>query len=373
MSHAECLVERIAVSAYAVPTDAPEADGTYAWNRTVLVVVNASSAGVTGLGYTYADAATAKLIKTLLAKVVLGRSAFALTASYDAMIRAVRNLGWSGIAAMAISAVDAALWDLKARLLNVAVATLLGPVRERVAIYGSGGFTSYAIPELQERLAAWVARGIPRVKMKVGSEPEADIERVSRAREAIGHATELFVDANGAYSRKQALRRAEAFAELGVSWFEEPVSSDDLFGLALLVQRAPAVMEIAAGEYGYRPEYFERLIGAGAVDVVQADATRCGGVTGFMRVAAVCDARGMPLSAHCAPALHVHLGCAASRLRHLEYFHDHVRIESMLFDGVPRPSSGEVAFDRSCAGFGLELRERDAQRYLLGSSSQRRE
>ena len=123
-------------------------------------------------------------------------------------------------------------------------------------------------------------------------------------------------------------------------WFEEPVSSDDLDGLRQVRERAPPTMEIAAGEYGYTLDYFRRMLEAGAVDVQQADATRCGGVTGFMQAAALCEAHHVDLSAHCAPALHRHLGCAAPRFRHLEWFHDHVRIEQMLFDGAPEPHDG---------------------------------
>ena len=116
------------------------------------------------------------------------------------------------------------------------------------------------------------------------------------------------------------------------------MSSDDLDGLRLLRDRAPAGMEIAAGEYGYDPFYFRRMLEAGAVDVLQADATRCGGITGFLKAAAIADASHMPLSAHTAPALHLHVCCAAPRLRHLEWFHDHVRIEQVLFDGAPTPA-----------------------------------
>jgi L-alanine-DL-glutamate epimerase-like enolase superfamily enzyme len=371
MPSLEPLIERITTSAYTVPTDAPEADGTLTWNHTTLVVVEASSAGVTSLGYTYADRATATLIDSLLCDAVLGRPVSAPVACFEAMQRAVRNLGRDGIAAMAISAVDTALWDLKARLLATSVADLLGRARARVPVYGSGGFTSYDTAQLQEQLTGWVEQGILRVKMKVGAEPGADRARVQRARECIGKDSELFVDANGAYSRKQALDFAQEFAELGVSWFEEPVPSDDLTGLAQLVERAPAGLEIAAGEYGYQPLYFERMLAAGAVDVLQADATRCGGVTGFMRVAAVCDAHGLPLSCHCAPALHAHLGCSAQRVRHVEYFHDHVRIENLLFDGVLQPRAGALAPDSARPGFGLTLRRAEAQRYSVSTATRK--
>jgi L-alanine-DL-glutamate epimerase-like enolase superfamily enzyme len=199
--------------------------------------------------------------------------------------------------------------------------------------------------------------------MKIGRDARADLERVRGARQAIGADAELFVDANGAYSRKQALEQAERFAELNVRWFEEPVSPDDLPGLRVLRDRAPAGMEIAAGEYGYEVGYFREMVAAGAVDVLQADATRCGGITGFLQVATLCQAHHLPLSAHTASALHTHVCCAATPLRHLEYFHDHVRIENMFFEGVPKPVNGELRPDLSRPGMGIELKQADAQRF----------
>ena len=257
------------------------------------------------------------------------------------------------------------MWDLKARLLGLPLAALLGPVREGVPIYGSGGFTSYDVGRLQEQLAGWADAGIAMVKMKVGRESERDRERVIMAREAIGTGCELFVDANGAYERKQALLMAECFADEQVTWFEEPVSSDDLAGLRLLRDRAPAGMAIAAGEYGYTLEYFHRMLEAGAVDVLQADVTRCAGITELLRVGALCAAHEVPLSAHTAPSIHAHVGCAIAPLVHLEYFHDHVRIERMLFDGVLAPEGGRLVPDASRPGLGLELRRADAEAHAV--------
>jgi L-alanine-DL-glutamate epimerase-like enolase superfamily enzyme len=274
----------------------------------------------------------------------------------------VRNLGRQGICATAISAIDAALWDLKARLMDVPLVRLIGAARDAVPIYGSGGFTSYAIERVAEQLGGWVAQeGCRYVKMKVGSDPARDLERARAARAAIDGA-ELFVDANGAYTRKQALWFAERFAELGVTWFEEPVSSDDLAGLRFMRDQGPPGMEIAAGEYGYETDYFRRMLEAGAVDVLQADATRCGGITGFLRAAALADACMLPLSAHTAPALHLHVCCAAPRLRHIEWFHDHVRIERMLFDGAPVPARGMIRPDLTRPGHGLELKRAEMAR-----------
>jgi L-alanine-DL-glutamate epimerase-like enolase superfamily enzyme len=201
--------------------------------------------------------------------------------------------------------------------------------------------------------------------MKVGTRPAEDPRRVHAAREAIGPDAELFVDANGAYSRKQALAFAEAFTEYGVTWFEEPVSSDDLEGLRLIRDRAPAGMEIAAGEYGYDPFYFRRMLDAQAVDVLQADATRCLGISGFLMVGALCEARPIPMSAHCGPSIHAHPCCSVPKLRHLEYFHDHARIEHMIFDGALDPVNGELRPDLSRPGMGLELKRQDAERYRV--------
>ncbi len=356
-------VKALQVNAFTIPTSSPEADGTLEWDKTTIVTVEITAGDETGIGYTYADFATAKLIDDVLKKEVEGADALSTQARWNAMVRRIRNLGRPGICSMAIAAVDSALWDLKARLLGVPLVTLLGQVRTGVPLYGSGGFTSYSVAQLQQQLASWVEQGIPRVKMKVGTHPADDADRVRAARQAIGASAELFVDANGAYSRKQALAMAQRFAFLEVKWFEEPVSSDDLEGLRLLRDRAPVVMDIAAGEYGYDLPYFRRMLEAGAVDVLQADASRCAGITGFMQVAALCQAHCMPLSAHTAPALHMHACCAATPLRHLEYFHDHVRIEAMLFDGVPRPVEGELRPDLSRPGIGLELKRADAQRY----------
>ena len=327
------------------------------------MIAEAGAGGRTGLGYTYADLATATLIHEVLTARVRGLDAFDVPAAWWTMARAVRNLGRRGVAAMAIAAVDVALWDLKARLLGQPLAALLGRVRPRVDAYGSGGFTSYSIARLQEQLGGWARAGIGRVKMKVGRDPAADPARVRAAREAIGAGAELFVDANGAYSRRQALALAEVFAAQRVTWFEEPVSSDDLDGLRLLRDRAPAGVEIAAGEYGYDLSYFRRMLDAGAVDVLQADATRCAGLTGFLQVAALCDAYNMPLSSHTAADLHLHPCCACARVRHIEYFHDHERIERMLFDGVPEPVNGTLAPDLSRPGFGFDFKRADASRY----------
>lgn len=358
-------IARMKVSAFTIPTATPESDGTLEWTATTLVLVEIEGESKTGIGFTYANTATAKLIHDTLVDIVIGQNALAIGDCWSAMVASIRNLGRPGISSMAIAAVDNALWDLKARILDLPLVSLLGQVRAAVPVYGSGGFTSYTVAQLQQQLAGWTSSGISRVKMKIGREPDKDVARVHAAREAIGQNSELFVDANGAYSRKQAFAMASAFAESDVSWFEEPVSSDDLEGLRLMRDRAPPGMDISAGEYGYDSGYFRHMLQAGAVDVLQADATRCAGITGFMQAAALCQAFHLPLSSHCAPSIHIHPCCAVTPVRHLEYFYDHVRIEKMLFDGTIEPKDGLLSPDPTRPGFGLEFKRTDAARYAV--------
>jgi L-alanine-DL-glutamate epimerase-like enolase superfamily enzyme len=363
LSSSNFPIERVEVAAYTIPTDYPESDGTIEWDRTTIVIVELHAGQERGLGYTYADLSTAALIHSVLREAIQGRDAMDIPAAWLSMVRRIRNLGRPGIASMAISAVDIALWDLKARILRLPLVKLLGAVREGIPTYGSGGFTSYSIEQLQSQLAGWVRSGINMVKMKIGRNPKDDFDRLRAAREAIGPDTGLFVDANGAYSRKQALSFAERFRELGVGWFEEPVSSDDLEGLRLIRDRGPAGMDIAAGEYGYDEAYFRRMIRNGAVDVLQADATRCGGISGFLNVGALCFAEGLPLSAHTAPTVHGHVCCALPAARHVEYFHDHTRIEHMCFEGAATQIRGELRPDWNTAGLGIDLRGSDIDKY----------
>jgi L-alanine-DL-glutamate epimerase-like enolase superfamily enzyme len=358
-------VGRVTTSVFRIPTDGPEADGTFTWDATTIVVVELEAGDESGLGYTYGPPAVAGVIEDLLAEGVEGSDALAVPGTWAAMVAALRNAGRPGIGAMAVAAVDAALWDAKGRLLGLPLVDLLGPARDAVDVYGSGGFTSYPEARLVEQLAGWVADGIPRVKMKIGRDADADRRRVTAARRAIGADPELFVDANGAYDTGLALAQAAAFADQGVTWFEEPVPSADTRGLAHVRAHVPPGMDVAGGEYGSDLADVRRLLEADAVDCLQVDASRCSGITGFLRAAAACETMAMPLSAHCAPALHVHPACVVGRIRHVEYFHDHVRIERLLFDGVTAPVDGKLAPDRSRPGLGLELRRADADRYRI--------
>ena len=351
-------IHAIAVSTYRVPTIGPQADGTASWDATEVVVVQLSAASASGLGWSYCPVAAGSLIEQVLAPLVLHTDAFDLAGTWTRMIEAVRNAGRPGLVSMAVAAVDTALWDLKARLLDVPLHTLLGPVRDAVPVYGSGGFVSQNDTELVAQLNGWVHDlGITRVKIKVGqdwgSQPARDLARTELARRTVGDDVELFVDANGGYSPGQARRLGRAYDDLGVSWFEEPLSSDDLPGLAAL--RGVLRCDIAAGEYIDGVRTATRMVAAGAVDCLQLDVTRCAGITEWLRCTAVAAGFGLDVSGHCAPSLHVAPAMAVTNLRHLEYFADHARLEPMLFHGVLQPDGGMLR-PTSEIGNGLGLR-----------------
>lgn len=362
-AHNRAAVEAVKAQAFTVPTAEPESDGTLQWDATTIVVCEVQAGSEVGIGYSYTTPAAAALIADTLSMVVTGADPMATGSSWTSMVRAIRNLGRPGVASSAIAAVDVALWDLKARMLGISVADAVGRAHDEVPVYGSGGFTSFDDAELVDELGAWADQGIAAVKMKVGRDPSDDSRRVAVAREAVGTAVELFVDANGAYTAKQALAMARDFADQGVTWFEEPVSSDDLAGLATVRAGAPPGMEVTAGEYGYDLPYFLAMLGAGAVDCLQADVTRCAGITGFLRVGALADAHCIDLSAHTAPSVSAHACTGLWHLRHLEYFADHVRLESMLFDGVLEPVNGCLRPDSDRPGLGLEFKRSDAERF----------
>jgi L-alanine-DL-glutamate epimerase-like enolase superfamily enzyme len=251
----------------------------------------------------------------------------------------------------------------------VPVADLLGRARQQVPVYGSGGFTTYDEQQTRDQLTGWVERDrIPRVKIKIGEDWGGDVgrdmSRIALAREIIGPRTELYVDANGGYTAAQAVRVARQMADYDVTWFEEPVSSQDLAGLAAV--RGQVLPDVAAGEYSWSLADSAALIGAGAVDCLQLDVTRCGGITEFVRGAALAAAHNLQVSAHCCPSLHAHVGAAVPNLRHVEYFHDHQRIEQMLFDGAPKPEGGELTPDPAAPGLGIRLRHSDAERFRRG-------
>jgi L-alanine-DL-glutamate epimerase-like enolase superfamily enzyme len=352
------------VWAYKIPTETPESDGTLDWDHTTLVLVQIEAGNEIGIGYTYADLSSALLIEKLLAKLIKGMDVFDIPAIHTKLSRKIRNLGRDGIVAMAISAIDNALWDLKAKLCKLSLIKLWGQEKDQVPTYGSGGFTNYSEQQMNKQLDLWSSFGMNMVKIKIGRNSDNDLNRIKKIKSYLADSVKLFVDANGAYSVKEALNFSKAFADLGITWFEEPVSSDNIKGLSFLREHAPAPVNITAGEYGYNLDYFRKLLENNAVDIMQADATRCGGFSEFIKIKHVCSSFMTPLSSHCAPYLHLSLACATD-LIHMEFFYDHFRIESWLFEGTKPPENGHLKPDPSIPGIGLEFKFKDAEKYLI--------
>ena len=344
-------IDRLDVAAFRIPTDAPESDGTFAWDSTTLVVVEVEAGGVRGCGYSYADLATATLVRDSLRDLVVGRDAMAVPAVWAALVAKVRNVGRRGIASMAISAVDNALWDLKARLLDLPLVTLLGAVRDRVAVYGSGGFTSYDTGRLESQLGGWVEAGIRRVKMKVGRARLAeDIERVRAMRAHLGAGFPLMVDANMRWSVDEAIRAARALREADPVWLEEPTIPDDVPGHARIVREGG--LPIAAGENLHTLYEFRALIAAGGVTFPEPDVTNCGGITAFLKICHLAEAFNLPVTSHGAHDVTVHLLAAVSNRSYLEahgfgldrYIAEPLRIDGGAAVAPDRPGHG-VEFD----------------------------
>jgi L-alanine-DL-glutamate epimerase-like enolase superfamily enzyme len=348
-------VDAITVAVYRFPTDRPEADGTLSWDATTAVTATVHAGKRSGLGWTYSTGAAGRVITDHLAPAVTGLDALDIPGCWSAMHRACRNLGTRGLVMQAISAVDIALWDLKARVLDVSLTALFGRARDAAPVYGSGGFTTLTDTQLAEQIDRWAAAGCTAMKIKIGqswgTDLDRDIARVNTFAELAGPKVDLMVDANGAYTTGQARRVGATLDKLGVVWFEEPVSSDDLAGLAAV--RAAVRCDVAAGEYAADLYDVARL--CPVVDCLQLDVTRCGGYTGWLRGAAVAQANNLHISAHCAPALHSAVAAAAPNLRHVEWFIDHARLEPVLVDGAPTVHHGALHTDHRAPGHGMTI------------------
>jgi L-alanine-DL-glutamate epimerase-like enolase superfamily enzyme len=348
-------IEHVAVDCFRFPTPAPESDGTLTWDATTAVTVELAADGVAGLGWTYSSPAAVAVVETHLRPLLMGHRCADIAALWASMRAECRNIGTKGLVMQAISAVDIALWDLEARMLGTSLAGLFGRVRDRVPVYGSGGFTSADDQELSDDIAHWRAAGCESMKIKIGRDNggsiQWDLNRIALFHELAGGGVQLMVDANGAYTVGQAMRVGAELDRHGVCWFEEPVTSDDEAGLATV--RSDLRCDVTAGEYVSDIADATRLVRA--VDCLQLDVTRCGGYTGFLRSAAVARAHEVPVSAHCAPALHAPVAAAIPVLRHIEWFKDHECLEPLLVDGVPVVKDGTIDVPIDCEGHGMSL------------------
>ncbi len=323
--------------------------------------------GFEGLGVGQASPGVREVISNALRPLLIDADPMDIRQLWDDMFWLSRQFGSGGIGALAISAVDIGLWDLKAKALGLPLYKLIGAVRDSVPVYGSGGGTHLTKDELVAEAAGYVERGIPRVKIKVGKDfgraEKEDIERVTAVRDAVGYDVALYVDANSAYHPKQAIYLAKEFEQSQVGWFEEPVLTEDVEGLARIV--GATSIQIATGEQEYSVHGFRGLLSAAAVDIVQPDVFRVGGVTAWLRIAELAETFNRPVAPHLAPLVHLHLACTIPNLKSLEYRDIDMEADRGWYHDVPQLNGGTWSPFPDRLGLGLELDPYAVERWAV--------
>jgi L-alanine-DL-glutamate epimerase-like enolase superfamily enzyme len=322
-------VTRIVCALYRVPLAEPVSDAKVFTGRQqplgdvdVLVVRIATSDGLEGLGFSYSKRAGGPALfahAEQIAPLVVGEDPLDIGKIWEKLLWAAASVGRQGVSVQAVAAFDIALHDRKAKLMGVPLAKLLGSYRESVRCYDTGGgFLSTDIATVIANAERSLARGIGGIKLKVGGDPRTDVARVKQLRSALGPDVPLMVDANQQWDRAAARRIGRRLEEFDLVWIEEPLDAYDIDGHAAL--RARLDTPIASGEMLSAASDHRRLLEAGAVDVIQPDAPRIGGITPYRRVADLADELGVTVAPHFATQLHVHLAAAQPREGWVEWF-----------------------------------------------------
>jgi L-alanine-DL-glutamate epimerase-like enolase superfamily enzyme len=290
----------------------------------LLVVYLDTDAGHRGLGFAYTLGGGGRAIKVIadddLAPLVRGEDPLDHERLGAKVYWRTQSIGRRGLVAQAYSAVDLALWDLKGKVAGLPLYKLLGGARESAPVYASDtGWLWMSPEEILEASQPYLDQGMMGIKVKVGSpNPETDAERLARIREGLGEDVWLAVDANQRYDYGTALSMGHFFEEeIGADWFEEPISCEDLEGHARLADRLEIALAVGETLFGY--DEFERYVARGAVDVMQPDITRLGGLTAFLKVATLAEACHRPVAPHLLPEVAVHLACGLPQVRMVEY------------------------------------------------------
>lgn len=290
----------------------------------LLIVYLDTDAGHRGLGFAYSVEGGGRALKMIatddLAPLLIDEDPLDHERLGAKVYWRLQGIGRRGLVAHAYSAVDLALWDIKGKAAGLPLYKLLGGARESAPVYGSDtGWLWMSPEEIIEASRPYLDQGMMGIKLKVGSaNPEADAERVTRIREAFGEDIWLGVDANQRYDYGTALSMGFFFEEeLGVDWFEEPISCEDVEGHARLASKLD--VPIALGETLFGRDEFQSYLQRGAVDVLQPDITKVGGLTAWLKIAALAEQYHRPLAPHLLPEVSVHLACGLPQVRMVEY------------------------------------------------------
>lgn len=346
-----------------VPMSRPRASPTEAasgrLNHIVTLLVELETdAGLRGMGFAYALQGSGRAFLATaqddLAPLVLGEDPLDNARLETKVYWRLQTIGRRGLVQQVYSAFDVALWDLKGKSANLPLYKLLGGARESSAVYGSDTAWLWMTPQqIIEASQPYLDQGMMGIKVKVGADPEADAERLTELREAWGDEIWLGVDANERYDYATALAMGHFFEEeIGADWFEEPITCEDIEGHARLASKLE--VPIAAGEMLFDRSEFIAYLERGALAVLQPDVTRLGGITGWLKTAALADQYGLPISPHLLPEISVHLACGLPGVTSVEYMPWHMA----LFTNPPRLERGRMVPPPG-PGLGLEL-DRDA-------------
>jgi L-alanine-DL-glutamate epimerase-like enolase superfamily enzyme len=331
----------------------------------LLLVHLDTDSGHRGLGFAYTLAAAGRALQMLtnddIAPLVVGEDPLDHERLGAKVARRLQGVGRSGLVAQVYSAVDLALWDLKGKTAGLPLYKLLGGARESAPVYASdAGWLWMSPEEIIEASQPYLEQGMMGIKVKVGSpDPETDAERVTRIRETLGEDIWLAVDANQRYDYGTALSMGHFFEEeIGADWFEEPIACDDIDGHSRLSDRLE--IPLALGETLYSCEEFQAYLARKAVDVLQPSVTRVGGLTNWLKIAALADVHHRPLSPHAMPELVVHLACGLPQVRMVEY----LPFLAPAFVETPAISNGQI-FPLRRPGLGLELSGDAVEKYRV--------
>tara|TARA_Y100000590_G_scaffold33454_2_gene36656 strand:+ start:2043 stop:3146 length:1104 start_codon:yes stop_codon:yes gene_type:complete len=313
--------------------------------------------GIEGLGIGEAPPGARAVVENGLRDILIGSDPFDIERLWSEMFWRINTYGRTGIALRALSAVDIGLWDLKAKALSQPLYKLLGGYTESILVYGSSGWTSFTEEELLSSLTKFVELGFVGVKMKVGKDfgnsEREDIDRVAAVRNSIGNDVALYVDANGAYRAKQAIYLAKEYENYQIGWFEEPVIADDIYGLAQVKNSIP--IPVATGENEFTRHGFKELMSRDAVDIVQPDVGRVGGVTEWMKIAQLADSFNLQVASHCLQFVHIHLACSTPNFKILESLDMDNTTGDIWYTEVPQVQMGKLSPFPDRPGLGLEL------------------